>query len=106
MSPGKPKRPAWDLKGRLQDMEDMFKTSSAERENLKSKLADCDSRIINLEFEKQDLTQNLQKTKTVSQASQEELDRLKEALRYSTCVLVCFLYFLAWIYASFLHKPF
>ncbi|KAG7157427.1 putative kinesin-like protein KIFC1-like 2 [Homarus americanus] len=79
---GKPKRAAWDLKGRLQDMEQLMKSSTVERENFLAKLTDYDSRIENLELEKQNLNQNLQKTQTVSQANQEEVDRLKDNLRY------------------------
>ncbi|XP_042242981.1 carboxy-terminal kinesin 2-like isoform X2 [Homarus americanus] len=78
---GKPKRAAWDLKGRLQDMEQLMKSSTVERENFLAKLTDYDSRIENLELEKQNLNQNLQKTQTVSQANQEEVDRLKDNLR-------------------------
>lgn len=65
-------------------MEQLLKLATMERENVRSRLADYDSRFENLAIEKQDLSQNLQETKSFSQASQEELKRLKEDLRYST----------------------
>nr|XP_053640507.1 carboxy-terminal kinesin 2-like [Cherax quadricarinatus] len=78
---GKPKRAAWDLKGRLQDMENLVKSQTVERDNFIATLANYNFRIENLELEKQNLNQNLQKTQTLSQAHQEEVDRLKHDLR-------------------------
>lgn len=81
VSKGKPKRAAWDLKGRLQDMENLVRSSAVERDNFLVKLASYDTRIENLEMEKQNLNQNLQKTQTVSQANQEEVERLTNKIR-------------------------
>nr|AJF36162.1 C-terminal kinesin motor protein KIFC1 [Procambarus clarkii] len=81
VSKGKPKRAAWDLKGRLQDMEDLVKNQAVQRDELSATLKNYNSRIENLELEKQDLNKNLQKTQTLSQAHQEEVDRLKYNLR-------------------------
>ncbi|XP_042887792.1 carboxy-terminal kinesin 2-like isoform X2 [Penaeus japonicus] len=78
---GKSKRPPWDLKGRLQDMETLVKSSAEERENLMQKFMDYDLRIESLELEKRSLNQNLEKTQSVSQATQGEVDRLSTNLR-------------------------
>ncbi|XP_063613676.1 carboxy-terminal kinesin 2-like isoform X1 [Penaeus indicus] len=80
-SKGKSKRPPWDLKGRLQDMEALVKNSAEERENLMQKFMNYDMRIESLELEKRSLNQNLEKTQSVSQATQDEVDRLASNLR-------------------------
>lgn len=79
---GKKKRAPWDLKGRLQDMEQLLKSTSDERENLMAKFSDYDSRIQMLEQEKQNLNQNLQQSHTTSQANQEQIDTLTAKLKY------------------------
>lgn len=91
---GKPKRAAWDLKGRLQDMENLVKSSTIERENFLVKLASYDSRIENLEVEKQNLNQNLQKTQTVSLANQEEVERLTNNIRFVKSAFIMYAVYL------------
>ena len=80
----KKKRAPWDLKGRLQDMEELVKCSTAERENLLAKFNDYDSRIQSLEEEKQNLNQNLQQSHSTTQANQEQIDSLNAKLKYVT----------------------
>ncbi|MPC34632.1 hypothetical protein E2C01_028028 [Portunus trituberculatus] len=77
----KKKRAPWDLKGRLQDMEELVKCSTVERENLLAKFNDYDSRIQNLEEEKQNLNQNLQQSHSTTQANQEQIDALTTKLK-------------------------
>nr|ADJ19048.1 testis kinesin-like protein KIFC1 [Eriocheir sinensis] len=77
---GKRKRAPWDLKGRLQDMEQVLKSTTVEREGLVAKFSDYDSRIQMLEQEKQHLNQNLQQSHTTSQANQEQIDSLSAKL--------------------------
>lgn len=69
---GKCKRAPWDLKGRLQDMEQVVKANTMKQENLMAKFSDCDSRIQMLEQEKQSLNQN----------TQEQIDTLTAKLKY------------------------
>ncbi|XP_063863781.1 kinesin-like protein KIFC1 isoform X3 [Scylla paramamosain] len=76
----KKKRAPWDLKGRLQDMEELVKCSTVERENLLAKFNDYDSRIQSLEEEKQNLNQNLQQSHSTTQANQEQIDALTAKL--------------------------
>lgn len=58
-----------------------MKNSAEERENLLQKFMDYDLRIESLELEKRSLNQNLEKTQSVSQATQGEVDRLASNLR-------------------------
>lgn len=62
-------------------MEALVKNSAEERENLLQKFMDYDLRIESLELEKRSLNQNLEKTQSVSQATQGEVDRLASNLR-------------------------
>lgn len=62
-------------------MEALVKNSAEERENLMQKFMDYDMRIESLELEKRSLNQNLEKTQSVSQATQDEVDRLASNLR-------------------------
>lgn len=78
----KRKRAPWDLKGRLQDMEELVRSTTVERENLLAKFSDYDSRIQSLEHEKQNLNQNLQQSQTTTQANQEQIDTLTSKLKY------------------------
>ncbi|RXG67084.1 Carboxy-terminal kinesin 2, partial [Armadillidium vulgare] len=71
---GKSKRPPWDLKGRLQDMEDNFK-------NTCSKMSEYEARMAQLEAEKSTLSQNLEQTETFSASAQGEIDELRRKLK-------------------------
>lgn len=55
VSKAKKKRAPWDLKGRLQDMEELVKCSTMECENLLANFSDYDSQIQSLEEETQNL---------------------------------------------------
>lgn len=48
----KVKRLVWDLKGRLQDMEELLNRQLFKRDSLELQLQDYNSRIVSLEFEK------------------------------------------------------
>ncbi|KAL7645841.1 UNVERIFIED_CONTAM: hypothetical protein RMT77_002738 [Armadillidium vulgare] len=74
---GKSKRPPWDLKGRLQDMEDNFK-------NTCSKMSEYEARMAQLEAEKSTLSQNLEQTETFSASAQGEIDELRRKLNNTT----------------------
>ncbi|XP_068213634.1 kinesin-like protein KIFC1 isoform X2 [Palaemon carinicauda] len=78
---GKSKRPGWDLKGRLQDMEAMLKTREMEQRDWMRKFEDYDSRIETLETEKTHLNHNLVETKTSYEANREEVENLRRDLR-------------------------
>lgn len=69
------KRPAWDLKGRLQDMEKILKENC-------EKINNYDIRMTSLEEEKNLLQKNLAETQTHSNYSQEEINRLEKYSRY------------------------
>ncbi|CAL4109728.1 unnamed protein product, partial [Meganyctiphanes norvegica] len=79
----KPKRAAWDVKGRLLDMEAAFKDVLKEKDTNKSKFTDYNARIEALEIEKKSLNQNLAQSQTVSLAHQDKIDILKQQLMHS-----------------------
>ncbi|KAK7076576.1 Kinesin-like protein kifc1 [Halocaridina rubra] len=81
LSVGKSKRPGWDLKGRLQDMEAQVKSATLFRNECLMKLKDCDGRIESLEQEKQNLNQDLVKTTNCFTTSREEAERLESQIR-------------------------
>lgn len=80
---GKTKRAAWDVKGRLLDMEAAFKDVVKEKEGNKSKFHEYSSRIEALEHEKRSLNQNLEQSQTTSLGHQDNIDKLKQQLRRS-----------------------
>lgn len=78
---GKSKRAAWDVKGRLLDMEAAFREVVAEKNKNQEQFLEYDARIKNLEVEKVNLNQDLQQTHQASQAHRDEVDKLTEDLR-------------------------
>lgn len=78
---GKSKRAAWDVKGRLLDMEAAFREVVDEKNKNQDQFVEYDARIKNLEVEKVNLNQDLQQTHQASQAHQDEVDKLTRDLR-------------------------
>ncbi|XP_066989816.1 kinesin-like protein KIFC1 isoform X2 [Macrobrachium rosenbergii] len=80
-SEGKSKRPGWDLKGRLQDMEALLKSREVEQKEWMKKFEEYDTRIETLETEKTHLSHDLVQTTTSYEANQEEIENLRRNLR-------------------------
>ncbi|KAK3875436.1 hypothetical protein Pcinc_019693 [Petrolisthes cinctipes] len=78
---GKPKRAAWDMKGRLQDMETQVNSFRSERESFEDRLSGYNKRIELLEHEKQNLNQDLEQYQTDFLANRKEAHKLYEILR-------------------------
>ena len=66
----------------------LLKSNKMEREEYLKKFEEYDSRIDSLEFEKTHLNQNLEQTTNVSQANQEEVERLRKELRYCSFMVI------------------
>ena len=71
------KRPVWDLKGRIQDMEEQLK----EKDSLKLKMDQMMARIGDLELQKQDLAGTVQKKEELATTVSKEVDDLRSLLR-------------------------
>lgn len=79
---GGKKRPAWDLKGRLEDMEAKLERQTSNRSSLISQMEEQNQRIMSLESVNNQLSGTVSmKENIVTQASQ-EIDDLKRKLRY------------------------
>ncbi|CAL4072226.1 unnamed protein product, partial [Meganyctiphanes norvegica] len=78
---GRTKRTAWDLKGRLVDMEAAFQEVFAEKERNKFQFLEYNSQIKVLEQEKLTFHQNLLDTQAVVNEKDDEIKRLKQTLR-------------------------
>lgn len=78
---GSKKRPAWDLKGRLEDMETLLSRQYNNRESLVNQMETQNKRILSLESVNNQLTGTVSmKENIVSQAS-EEIEILKRKVR-------------------------
>ncbi|XP_045175313.2 carboxy-terminal kinesin 2-like isoform X2 [Mercenaria mercenaria] len=78
---GKAKRPAWDLKGRLQDMEEQWKKQSQEKNEFLSQMQKCTERIALLENHNDQLSGTVaQKEENYTHASR-EIEQLQKKLR-------------------------
>ncbi|KAL4236725.1 Kinesin-like protein kifc1 [Mactra antiquata] len=79
----KSKRPAWDLKGRLQDMEEQWKQKQDERNEFMIQMQQCNERIASLESHNNQLSGTVaQKEENYSHASK-EIENLQKMLRES-----------------------
>ena len=86
------KRPAWDLKGRLQDMEAILGQREADSHSLQSQLESYNQRIEQLESQKQqlygDVAKRSEQAEMVSQINRD----LQQQLRWGKdFMLMCFL---------------
>ena len=83
---GSKKRPAWDLKGRLEDMEALLSRQNNNRESLVNQMETQNQRIVSLESVNNQLTGTVSmKENIVSQAS-EEIEILKRKVRFVNCI--------------------
>ncbi|KAK3596665.1 hypothetical protein CHS0354_038897 [Potamilus streckersoni] len=78
---GSRKRPTWDLKGRLQDMEELLRSQDVHSQNLATQLTDYNQRIVQLESQKDQLSNAVsQKEQQTSDASK-QITNLRNQLR-------------------------
>ncbi|KAF2349505.1 Spindle pole body-associated protein Vik1/Cik1 microtubule binding domain [Trinorchestia longiramus] len=78
---GRSKRPAWDMKGRLQDTEEMVRLLTEQRQNDIYKLSEFNLKLNELHQEKQSLNTDLIHTSSASQEKQAQLEKLQAQLR-------------------------
>ncbi|GFO03552.1 kinesin-like protein [Plakobranchus ocellatus] len=78
------KRPAWDLKGRLQDMETHMQTQTKNNSNLQGQVTECNFRIAHLESLNQKLSGDVEEKHLASQSAVKEIEQLREKLRATT----------------------
>ena len=79
---GGKKRPAWDLKGRLQDMETKFQSTVQERQDLMLQMSMYNERIATLENKNTQLSGTVQEKEEHSSSVSKENDTLRRQLRY------------------------
>lgn len=78
---GRTKRPAWDVKGRLQDMEEQFKRKENENNQFLMQMQQCTERIAMLESHNNQLSGTVaQKEESYTHASK-EIEQLQTKLR-------------------------
>ncbi|XP_013777347.2 carboxy-terminal kinesin 2-like isoform X1 [Limulus polyphemus] len=77
----KTKRPAWDLKGRIQDIEEQFLVSRKTNDELISQLKLNEERIALLEGLNSELSQDVQCKESKTQEANEVLEQLQKSLR-------------------------
>ncbi|XP_025086603.1 carboxy-terminal kinesin 2-like isoform X2 [Pomacea canaliculata] len=75
------KRPAWDLKGRLQDMESVLSQREASASSLQSQLESYNQRIAHLEQQKEQLSGDVARRDELSQVVSRENAELQRQLR-------------------------
>nr|KAG5699218.1 hypothetical protein BaRGS_012739 [Batillaria attramentaria] len=75
------KRPAWDLKGRLQDMEAVLNQREATTSTLSSQLESYNQRIAQLETQKQQLSGDVAKRSELTEMVKEENSQLQRQLK-------------------------
>ena len=78
---GAKKRPAWDLKGRLQDMESKFQSTAQERQDLMSQMNMYNERIALLENKNTQLSGTVAQKEEHSSSVSRENDTLRRQLR-------------------------
>ncbi|XP_055998157.1 carboxy-terminal kinesin 2-like isoform X2 [Ostrea edulis] len=77
----KAKRPAWDLKGRLQDMEELLNRQSSKRDSLESQLQDYNNRIASLESEKKQLYGDVQNKEEIVHGASKQIEEYQKQIR-------------------------
>ncbi|GIY91528.1 carboxy-terminal kinesin 2 [Caerostris extrusa] len=75
ISATKPKRPAWDLKGRIQDMEEKFHTAKTVNSTLNDQLLAINQRMLALEAANSTLNKDVEIKASQSQRKTEEFQR-------------------------------
>lgn len=78
----KAKRPAWDLKGRLQDMEELLNRQSSQRDSLENQLQDYNSRIASLESEKNRLYGDVQSKEEKVHGASKQIEEYRKQIRW------------------------
>ena len=85
------KRPAWDLKGRLQDMEAILGQREADSYGLQSQLESYNQRIAQLESQKQqlhgDVAKRSEQAEMVSQMNKDLQEQLRWEIFSCWCAL-------------------
>ncbi|XP_005102127.1 carboxy-terminal kinesin 2 isoform X2 [Aplysia californica] len=81
VSTGAPKkRPAWDLKGRLQDMEAHMQRQAKDSSSLQGQLTQYNDRIVQLESQNQKLSGDVVEKEMASETAVKEIQELKNKL--------------------------
>ncbi|KAJ8299194.1 hypothetical protein KUTeg_023254 [Tegillarca granosa] len=80
-SSGGKKRPAWDLKGRLQDMEELVQSQGTQRQMLMIQLDDYNSRIASLESANNQLSGTVEQKEKLATDASRQIDNLRQRLR-------------------------
>ncbi|XP_054723949.1 kinesin-like protein KIFC1, partial [Uloborus diversus] len=76
----KPKRPAWDLKGRVQDLDEVIQKVQQRNASLEKNLEETNGRIASLEAEKCRLNENVVIKSAQTEEASCQIQRLTESL--------------------------
>ena len=74
-------RPKWDIKGRLEDMELLLHSQSADRSNMQTQMEEYNSQISALKNQLSCTTAQKQEKEQVAMATSEQVDRLNKLMR-------------------------
>ncbi|CAL1272597.1 unnamed protein product [Larinioides sclopetarius] len=80
----KPRRPAWDLKGRIQDMEEHFQNAQQLNSNLNEQLMTYNQRILALEETNKRLHKDVEIKSSQSEVASSQASTLEKQLREKT----------------------
>ena len=81
---GGKKRPAWDTKGRLEDMEVALSRHLEQNSNLQQQISSSNERIAQLESMNCQLKGTVQQREEMTTQARDEIDALRRRLRYSS----------------------
>ncbi|GFY61156.1 hypothetical protein TNIN_448231, partial [Trichonephila inaurata madagascariensis] len=84
VSKSKPKRPAWDLKGRIQDMEENFQSAQQVNSTLNAQLTAYNQRILALEEANSLLHKDVEIKASQSEVASSQVSNLEKQLREKT----------------------
>ncbi|GFR31297.1 carboxy-terminal kinesin 2 [Trichonephila clavata] len=84
LSKSKPKRPAWDLKGRIQDMEENFQSAQQVNSTLNEQLTTYNQRILALEEANSLLHKDVEIKASQSEVASSQASNLEKQLREKT----------------------
>lgn len=88
---GGKKRPAWDTKGRLEDMEVALGRHLEQNSNLQQQILSSNDRIAQLESMNCQLKGTVQQREEMTSQAHDEIDALRRRIRFALLMLYCVL---------------
>ena len=88
---GGKKRPAWDTKGRLEDMEVALGRHLEQNSNLQQQILSSNDRIAQLESMNCQLKGTVQQREEMTSQAHDEIDALRRRIRFAVLMLYCVL---------------